>query len=168
MLQQAILQKIYEIRGKRVMLDFDLAELYETETKKLNLAVRRNILRFPDDFMFRLTQEEWEEVLRFQNETSKTGRGGRRFLPYAFTEQGVAMLSGVLTSEKAIAVNISIMRAFIELKEFVISYADLKQRLDEFMVDTNVQFADIYQALTELASKKEDENKNRPRIGYIK
>lgn len=168
MLIQNIQQRIYEIRGIKVMLDFDLAELYETETKRLNLAVKRNAERFPEDFMFRLTEEEFKEVLRFHFETSKAGRGGRRQPPYAFTEQGVAMLSGILTSQKAIAVNIAIMRAFIELKNFTISYAELRQRLDDFMVETNVQFADIYQALTELASKKEEENKPRRPIGFIK
>ncbi len=110
---RSIQNRIYEIRGERVMLDKDLADLYETETKSLNLAVKRNIKRFPKDFMFQLTKEEWDDLrfqietlekpqysLRLQNETSK--RGGTRYLPYAFTEQGVAMLSGILNSDKAI------------------------------------------------------------------
>ena len=97
-------QKIFEIRGQKVMLDFDLAALYEVPTKSLNLAVKRNLKRFPFDFMFQLTDAEWES-LRFQIETSN--RGGRRYIPYAFTEQGVAMLSGILNSEKAIQINIS-------------------------------------------------------------
>jgi hypothetical protein len=98
-----IQNKIYEIRRQRVMLDFDLAEMYQVETKNLNLSVKRNIKRFPSDFMFQLTNEEWDN-LRLQIETSK--RGGRRYLPYAFTEQGVAMLSGLLNSDIAIEMNI--------------------------------------------------------------
>src|SRR5688572_5613250 len=121
---KSIQNRIYEIRGERVMLDSDLAELYETETRSLNFAVKRNLKRFPKDFMFQLSQEEFEN-LRFQIETSKSNsslrsqivisnpRGGRRFLPYVFTEQGVAMLSGVLNSNKAISMNIAIMRAFV-------------------------------------------------------
>jgi len=108
---EKIQTKIYEIRGQKVILDFNLAELYEVETKNLNLAVKRNINRFPSDFMFQLTNPEWKS-LRLQIETSK-GRGGTRYLPYAFCEQGVAMLSGILNSDKAIAVNIAIIRAFV-------------------------------------------------------
>src|ERR1035437_3604907 len=104
-----IQSKIYTIRNQKVMLDFDLAELYRVETKNLNLSVKRNIRRFPIDFMFQLNSEEWS-VLRLQIETSK--QGGRRYLPYAFTEQGVAMLSGLLNSEIAIEMNIAIMRTF--------------------------------------------------------
>src|SRR5581483_11957911 len=123
----SIQNRIYEIRGERVMLDRDLASLYETETKFLNLAVKRNLKRFPPDFMFQLTKEEFEALrfqiealekghsLRLQIETSN-GRGGTRYLPYAFTEQGVAMLSGVLHSDKAINMNIAIMRAFVEIR----------------------------------------------------
>ena len=123
---KSIQNRIYEIRGERVLLDRDLAVLYETETKVLNLAVKRNLKRFPNDFMFQLTKEEFEALrlqietlessnsLRLQNETSK-GRGGTRYIPYAFTEQGVAMLSGILSSDKAINMNIAIMRAFVEV-----------------------------------------------------
>jgi len=128
---QSIQNRIYEIRGERVMLDKDLATLYETETKFLNLAVKRNIKRFPKDFMFQLTKEEYEGVrfqietldksqkpLRLQNETLKTGRGQHiKYMPYAFTEQGVAMLSGILNSDKAINMNIAIMRAFVEVRK---------------------------------------------------
>src|ERR1051325_4581868 len=125
---KSIQNRIYEIRGERVMLDRDLANLYEIETKALNLAVKRNIKRFPRDFMFQLTKQEWDDLrfqietlekqqspLRLQIETSK--RGGTRYLPYAFTEQGVAMLSGVLHSDKAIIMNIAIMRAFVEVRK---------------------------------------------------
>jgi hypothetical protein len=104
---QRIETKIYEVRGQKVILDFDLADLYEVQTKNLNLAVKRNIKRFPQDFMFQLTKTEWDG-LRLQIETSKS-RGGTRYLPNAFTEQGLAMLSGVLNSDKAINVNIAIM-----------------------------------------------------------
>ena len=110
---------IYEIRGIKVMLDSDLAKLYGVETFNLNKAVKRNIERFPKDFMFQLTKEEYESLI-FQNGISKSQRGGRRFMPYVFTEQGVAMLSSVLNSEQAIAINIQIMRTFVQLKQFAL------------------------------------------------
>ena len=121
---------IHLIRGQRVMLDSDRAALYEVPTKSLNLAVRRNRSRFPDDFMFQLTGEEAER-LRLQFETSKPGRGGRRYSPYAFTEPGVAMLSSVLRSERAVQMNIIIMRAFIRLRELVISNKDIAARVEK-------------------------------------
>ena len=113
---ELIERRIYLIRGHKVMIDVDLAELYDVPTKRLNEQVRRNRKRFPKDFMFRLTKTE-AEVLRSQFATSKTGRGGRRYLPYAFTEQGVAMLSRVLNSERAIEVNITVMPAFVKLRQ---------------------------------------------------
>jgi len=116
-----IQKMIYEIRGQKVMLDSDLAILYEVETFNLNKAVKRNIKRFPVDFMFQLTKDEWEN-LTFQNGISSCKQhGGRRSIPYAFTEQGVAMLASVLNSKKAIDVNISIMRAFVKLRHYVLS-----------------------------------------------
>ena len=115
---QLIERRIYLIRGQKVMIDFDLAELYGVPTKRLNERISRNKKRFPEDFMFRLTKEETES-LRSQFATSNRGRGGRRYLPYAFTEQGVAMLSTVLNSEQAIAVNITIMRAFVKLRQML-------------------------------------------------
>ena len=121
---------IYIIRGQRVMLDSDLAQLYGVLTKNLNKAVKRNIERFPQDFMFQLTKEEYQN-LRFQNGTSKSTHGGRRFMPYAFTEQGVAMLSSVLESKQAIAVNIQIMRTFVQIKQFVLEHKDLTKRFSE-------------------------------------
>lgn len=160
---QIIQNKIFEIRGQRVMLDFDLAEMYQVETKNLKRAVRRNIERFPDDFMFELTENEHED-LRCQNCTSSWG--GSRYAPFAFTEQGIAQLSSVLNSPLAIQVNISIIRAFVTLRQYALGYAELNRKLEEFMVETNMQFGDIYQALTELASQKEQENKPRKRIGY--
>jgi phage regulator Rha-like protein len=159
---QLIQSKIYQIRGLRVILDKDLAELYEVTTSNLNKAVKRNLSRFPDDFMFQLNNEEFDLI--FQNGTSSWG--GTRKLPYAFTEHGVAMLAGLLNSQKAIEMNIQIVRAFVALRQYALGYAELNQKLEMFMIETNMQFNDIYQALTELAAKKEEENKPRNPIGY--
>ncbi|EGK04370.1 ORF6N domain-containing protein [Dysgonomonas mossii] len=161
---QIIQNKIFEIRGMRVMLDFDLAELYQVETKNLKRAVKRNIERFPDDFMFELTADEWE-ILRCNFGTSNWG--GTRYMPFAFTEQGIAQLSSVLNSSLAIQVNISIIRAFVTLRKYALGYAELNQKLETFMLETNMQFNEIYQALTELASTREQDDKPRKRIGYI-
>jgi len=121
---------IYEIRGQKVMLDSDLAVLYEVETFNLNKAVKRNIERFPDDFMFQLTKAEWEN-LTFQNGISNKQHGGRRFMPHAFTEQGVAMLASVLNSPKAVIVNINIMRAFVKLRHYVLTKNDTNEQIAE-------------------------------------
>lgn len=155
--------KIHTFRGVRVMLDYDLADLYEMETKNLNLAVKRNLLRFPDDFMFRLTKEEFES-LRLQNVTSK--RGGTRYLPYAFTEQGVAMLSGVLNSPKAIQVNIAIMRTFVKIRQYMLHFQVLADKLAEH----EQQFADVYEVLDYLMNKDKlsTAQLERTRIGFIK
>jgi phage regulator Rha-like protein len=123
-----VARKIYFVRGQKVMLDSDLAALYRVPTKSLNLAIKRKKGRFPRDFMFRLTKAE-VEGLRFQNETSKNGRGGRRYLPYVFTEHGVAMLSSVLNSERAVQVNIAIIRTFIKLREILATHKELAERL---------------------------------------
>ena len=162
---QIIQNRIYEIRGLKVMLDYDLAELYEVETRALNQAVKRNMKRFPIDFMFQLNEEE-AEILKSQFVTSSWG--GTRKLPFAFTEHGVTMLASVLRSNKAIEVNIQIVRAFIILRQYALGYADLNQKLENFMLETNLQFKDIYQALTELASQKEQDAKSRKRVGYIR
>ena len=162
---QVIQNRIYEIRGCRVMLDFDLAELYQVSTKALKQAVKRNLQRFPEDFMFEMNSEEWE-ILRSQIVTSSWG--GTRYMPFVFTEQGVAMLSSVLRSEIAIEVNISIMRAFVKMRELSSRYSELNQKLETFMIDTNIQFNEVYQALTELDSKKESENKPRKKVGFVK
>jgi len=148
------------------MLDFDLAELYEVETKNLNLAVKRNIKRFPEDFMFELSKKEWDS-LRLHIETSK-GRGGKRYLPKAFTEQGLAMLSGVLRSDKAINVNISIMRAFVQLRQFALTHNELAKQFKQLETRFNKEFADVYKALQYLLKKdKQDkEFKERKRIGF--
>ncbi len=163
---QAIQTKIYELRGQKVMLDYDLAELYEVETKNLNLTVKRNLRRFPPDFMFQLTKEEWD-ALRLQIETSKR-RGGTRYLPHAFTEQGVAMLSGILNSDKAIDVNIAIMRAFIALKQFALTNTALNTKLKELEESYNQQFKDVYEAIDYLLQKDKQESsqKQRQQIGY--
>ena len=159
---QKIQSKIFEVRGYRIILDRDLAELYEVTTSNLNKVVKRNLSRFPSDFMFQLNNEEFNLI--FQNGISSWG--GTRKLPYAFTEHGVAMLAGLLNSQKAIEMNIQIVRAFVALRQYALGYAELNQKLENFMVETNMQFSDIYQALTELASQKEQENKPRKRIGF--
>lgn len=163
---EAIQTKIYELRGQKVMLDYDLAELYEVQTKNLNLTVKRNLRRFPRDFMFQLTKAEWD-ALRLQIETSKQ-RGGTRYLPHAFTEQGVAMLSGVLNSHKAIDVNIAIMRAFIALKQFALTNTELNSKLKELEESYDKQFKDVYEAIDYLLQKdkREASQKERKQIGY--
>jgi hypothetical protein len=123
-------QRIYVIRSQKIMLDSDLAELYRVETKALNRAVKRNPARFPADFMFRLTDDE-AGSLRCQFGTSNENRGGRRYLPYAFTEQGIAMLSGVLTSTRAVEVNVAIMRTFVRLRQLLATHEELARRLDQ-------------------------------------
>jgi phage regulator Rha-like protein len=125
-----IQKMIHEIRGQKVMLDSDLAVLYEVETFNLNKAVKRNIERFPIDFMFQLTKDEWEN-LTFQNGISSKQHGGRRTMPYAFTEQGVAMLASVLNSKKAVEVNIQIMRAFVKMRHYVLSQSSTNAQIVE-------------------------------------
>ena len=127
---EVVISKIYLIRNHKVMLDVDLAELYQVGTKRLNEQVRRNLDRFPDDFMFQLTDQEWES-LRSQIATSKKGRGGRRYAPFAFTEHGVLMLSSVLNSERAIQVNIQIMRIYTKIKGMVLDHKDILLKLEK-------------------------------------
>mgnify|MGYP003739354543 CR=1 FL=1 len=162
---QVIQNKIYEIRGLRVMLDFDLAELYGIETRVLKQSVRRNITRFPNDFMFQLSKQEWKELITICDMLPEKIKFSPA-LPFAFTEQGVAMLASVLNSPKAIEVNIEIVRAFVVLRQYALGFAELNQKLEAFMIETNMQFNDIYQALTEMASKTEQDNKPRNPIGY--
>jgi chaperonin cofactor prefoldin len=126
---ELIEHRIYFVRGQKVMLDSDLAQLYQVLTKNLNKAISRNRERFPEDFMFQLTKAE-TEALRFQIGTSNVGRGGRRYLPYAFTQEGVAMLSSVLNSSRAIHVNIVIMRAFVKLREIMFTHKDLAHKIE--------------------------------------
>jgi hypothetical protein len=166
-------RRIYLIRGEKVMLDFDLAALYGVPTKSLNLAVKRNAARFPNDFMFQLTRAEAEGLrlqigtsnesaplgipgLRFQNETSKTQRGGRRYLPHAFTEQGVAMLSSALHSKRAVQVNIAIMRTFVRLRELLLSNADLARKLAAIEKKYDAQFKAVFDAIRELMTPPEE------------
>lgn len=160
--------RILSMRGQRVMLDADLAELYGVETRALVQAVKRNVERFPADFMFQLSGEEFS-VLKSQSVTSKPGRGGRRTAPYAFTEQGVAMLSSVLNSARAIAVNIEIMRAFIRLRELVASHQELAKRLAEleertealalqqgtFAHNTRAQLKQVFEAIRQLTTPED-------------
>lgn len=136
-------------RGEKVMLDSDLAELYDVETKELLRAVRRNLQRFPKDFAYQLTGKEFAS-LRRQIGTSNVGRGGRRTAPWVFTEQGIAMLSSVLHSERAIDVNIAIMRAFVKLRQLLSSHADLARRLDELEKKYDQQFAIVFDAIRKL------------------
>lgn len=144
---EVIATKILLIRGKRVMLDRDLSKLYEVDTNQLTRQVRRNIERFPEDFMFQLTKEELQNLMC---QFGISSWGGTRKLSYVFTEQGVAMLSGVLHSSRAIQVNIQIMRAFIQFKLMLLSNADLKQRIEEMERKYNKQFAIVFQAIKQL------------------
>jgi len=160
---ERIERSILLIRGHKVMLDSDLAELFGVTTKRLNEQVRRNLSRFPEDFMFQLTESE-TDLLRSQFATSKKGRGGRRYQPYAFTEQGVAMLSSVLNSERAIKVNIEIMRAFVRLRRMLASHADLARKLEALEKKYDAQFKVVFEAIRELM--KPPETKRRP-IGFV-
>lgn len=162
---QIIQNKIYQIRGERVMLDVDLAEMYEVETRVLKQAVRRNLDRFPQDFMFELTKDEYDN-LTSQNVISS--HGGTRYMPFAFTEQGVAMLSSVLNSKKAIQVNISIIRAFVVLRQHLADYKDLKEAIAVLEKEMNTKFKDINQALNYLLNKDHNQTTqaNRKQIGF--
>jgi hypothetical protein len=161
----SIVQSIHEIRGVRVMLDFDLAKRYEVETRALNQSVKRNIRRFPGDFMFQLTKDEWESMSSQIVMTSRSKRP-KSSLPYAFTREGVAMLSGVLHSEKAIDTNILIMRAFVAVQQYALNYAELKRELDAYMEKTDGKIDDIYKILDALVSHKKELEKPRNPIGF--
>ncbi|MCK4830362.1 ORF6N domain-containing protein [bacterium] len=151
---------IYLIRRQKVMLDSDLAELYDVPTHRLNEQVKRNKDRFPNDFMFQLSEEEWNN-LRSQIASSK--RGGRRYMPYVFTEQGVAMLSSVLNSKRAVQVNIEIMRTFVRLRQMLLSNKDLSRRLDELEKKYDTQFKIVFDAIRQLMAP---ETKPKHRIGF--
>jgi len=139
---ERVAAQIYIIRGEKVLLDADLAKLYGVLTKNLNLAVRRNRKRFPDDFMFQLTKEE-SESLRLQIETSKAGRGGRRYSPYAFTEQGVAMLSSVLKSARAAEVNVIIMRTFVKIRRILATNEELARKVSQHDKEIAILFKQV-------------------------
>ena len=165
---QIIQNKIFEVRSCRVMLDYHLAELYQVETRALKQAVKRNIERFPSDFMFVLTKEEANLLLSIgvsQNVIPPDYNFGVA-MPMAFTEQGVAMLSSVLRSKVAIEVNISIMRAFVLMRQMVIGYEELLKRIEELEVSTDAQFNELYQALTQLLSQSKQQKERRP-VGFV-
>lgn len=159
--------KIHNIQGNKVILDFDLAELYEVKTRVLKQAVRRNLKRFPDDFMFQLSKDEWNEVITNCDNLLENVKFSPA-TPFAFTEQGVAMLSSVLNSDKAIDVNISIMRAFVALRKHLTDYTNLKERIAQLEKEMNLKFKDIHQAMNYLLQKDkvQIEQRNRERIGF--
>ena len=160
---------IYEIRGCKVMLDSDLAKLYGVETFNLNKAVKRNLSRFPMDFMFQLTKDEYDSLI-FQIGISNSKRGGRRFMPYVFTEQGVAMLSSVLQSEQAISINIQIMRTFVQIKQFALENKELTKRFQEleqyfinYCKDNEKDKQQIYEAIDLLMDRTKPS-----KVGFVK
>lgn len=189
---QLIQQKIFEIRGQNIMLDFDLAVLYEVETRVLNQAVKRNNDRFPEDFMFRITKKEWslmrsqsviaseqmndnKVAVRSQSVIASQVKRNKSVTPYAFTEHGITMLASILKSDKAIKMNIAIVRAFISLKKFAIQYDGLLEQLDELrgrIGGHDAQLNQIYEALENMLDKKVEEEikqqewKERKRIGF--
>jgi hypothetical protein len=165
-----IQEKIYEIRGQKVMLDYDLATLYQIETKRLKESVKRNTERFPEDFMFILTKEEYDS-LRSQIATLKTGRGTHsKYLPYAFTEQGIAMLASILNCPRAIETNIFIVRSFVFIRRFAISHSELFQQLKNLEKKYDKQFDDVFEAINYLLKKDnlEKQIESRKKIGYKK
>ncbi len=160
---EIITQKIHEIRGQKIMLDYDLAELYEIETRVLKQAVKRNSLRFPNDFMFILSDDEVNKLVSQSVIPSKSYFGGS--LPFAFTEQGVAMLSSVLKSDRAIEINISIMRTFVTIRQFALNYSELQNQINEI----EGQLPEIYNVLNYLVEKDSTKTeKERTKIGYKK
>lgn len=161
---EQIQNMIYIVRGQRVMLDSDLAGLYGVETRRLNEQVRRNIDRFPDDFMFQVTSEEYE-VLKSQIATSKRGRGGKQKQPLVFTENGVAMLSSVLKSKQAVQVNISIMRIFTKLRSFLMLEKENSKKIGSLERGTNQLFKVVFERLDNLEDKLPTHSKDRKRIG---
>ena len=170
-IELSIIQSIHEIRGVQVMLDFDLAKRYEVETRALKQAVKRNIERFPSDFMFILTEQEVDSMVSQFVIPPKKRLGGA--LPYAFTQEGVAMLSGILHSQKAIDSNIKIMRAFVAIRQYVLNYSELKHELDNFMRETNlrldkneIKFDALFQLFDEYIAYKKELEKPRNLIGF--
>ncbi len=165
--KENIIEKmIYVIREQKVMLDSDLAELYGVETRVLNQSVQRNPARFPKDFMFQLTEQE-HDSLRSQFVISKKGKGGRRYMPYVFTENGVAMLSSVLNSEKAILINVSIIRIFTRLRSFLMLEKDLSDRVTKLEQGTNHMFKVVFERLDsyeEMVTPKLPGNRKKVRL----
>ncbi len=187
---QVIQQKIFEVRGQKVMLDFDLAELYEVETKVLNQAVKRNIDRFPDDFMFKVTRKEWNNmrsqiVTTYEQDDENQGNNSSQIvtssqinrrkdlLPQAFTEHGITMLASILRSNTAIKMNIAIVRAFIALRKFAVQYNDLLKQIKDLHYQVgnhDAQLSQIYEAIENLLDDKAEQNswRTRERIGFKK
>jgi hypothetical protein len=162
---ERVLQLIHKIRNQKVMLDSDLAEMYGVPTKRLNEQVKRNLDRFPIDFMFQLNQEEWENL---KSQFATASWGGRRTPPYVFTEQGVSMLSSVLNSPQAIQVNIAIMRVFVKVREWALNYGELAFKIKELEKNSSehhAHIAHIYQLIEELLRPSIE---NRPAIGFKK
>lgn len=153
-----IQKKIFEIRGQRVMLDLHLAELYEVETRTLKQAVKRNINRFPSDFMFELTDNELRNL---RSQIVISSWGGARYKPYAFTEQGVAMLSSILNSEKAINVNIFIIRTFVLMRQYALDYQELEQKIKSLEKKHNKNLKQLFTALELLLQEKQEEKQQR-------
>lgn len=178
---RSIQNRIYEIRGERVMLDRDLATLYEVETRVFNQAVKRNIKRFPKDFMFQLSRQEWDELrlnimpqsMSSQIVMTYPDKRPLKALPYVFTEQGIAMLSGILNSDKAIKMNIAIMRAFVEVRRALLQQTDIKEQLrliQQRITEHDVQLSQIYDSIENLLDEKAAQRKwdERVRIGFKK
>jgi hypothetical protein len=169
--QESIENRIYMIRGQKIMLDFDLARLYQVTTGNLNKAVKRNIERFPQDFMFQLTKEEHKNLIfqfgisNLKSQFVISSSGGRRFLPYAFTEQGVAMLSSVLRSKRAIQVNIQIMRTFSRLRRLLASHRELKRKIEEMEKKYDGQFKVVFDAINEMLAEPPIKVKG---VGFLK
>lgn len=161
---KAVEKMIYLIRGQKAMLDSDLASLYEVETSQLNRQVRRNLNRFPEDFMFELTADEYQSLI-CQNGISKKGRGGRQKLPLVFTEPGVAMLSSVLNSERAVMVNISIVRTFIKLRSFLSMESTLEAKVNKLQEGTNKLFKVVFERLDSVEEATPALRSNRKKIG---
>jgi hypothetical protein len=167
MIKELTHSKIYELGGYRIMFDFDLTALYNVETRALKQAVRRNIQRFPKDFLIELSMKEWRELITICDNLPETAKFSP-VPPFAFTEQGVAMLSTVLKSEKAIQVNIAIMRAFVFIRQYALNHQDLTEKLNELERRYNKKFQDIYEAINYLLKKEQEITKNetRKRIGF--
>jgi len=165
---EQIERQIYLIRGQKVMLDSDLAAMYKVSVRHLTRQVRRNPLRFPEDFAFQLTKDEWE-ILKCQKGTSSSGWGGRRHPPYAFTEQGVGMLASVLKSERAALVNVAIVRAFVRLREILTAHKELAHKLGELEAHLKThdkQILGIFEAIRQLMSPSAMPEEQKRRIGY--
>jgi len=163
-----IQRTIHEIRGIKVILDFDLACMYEIETRILNQAVKRNMKRFPNDFMFQITKKEWESMSSQFVMTSRAKRP-KSSMPYAFTEQGVAMLSGLLNSDIAINTNILVMRAFVMIRQYALNYTELNQKIEKLcdrLDDNEMKTNEIFELLKELLEHKKELEKPRNPIGF--